>query len=75
MKTIIVTGGSGGIGAAVTEKLKNRGYDVVLTYFSNEEKAERICKKTGAKCVFCDVKDEKSVKKAFDEVRKTHGEI
>lgn len=75
MKTIIVTGGNGSIGAAVTEKLKNCGYDVVVTYFSNEEKAKKVCETTGAKYVFCDVKDEKSVKNAFDEVRKTHGGI
>ena len=75
MKTVIVTGGNGGIGAAVTEKLKNCGYDVVITYFSNEEKAKKVCEETGAKRVFCDVKDEESVKVAFNEVRRTHGKI
>jgi len=35
-----VAGGSGGIGAAICEKLASRGVDVALTYNSNRQKAE-----------------------------------
>lgn len=39
MKTAIVTGGAGGIGAAVVKKLCREGYSTAIVYFSAEEKA------------------------------------
>ncbi|MBP3256034.1 MAG: 3-oxoacyl-ACP reductase FabG [Clostridia bacterium] len=40
-KTIIVTGGSRGIGAAIVRLLANEGYNVVLNYNKSEEIAEK----------------------------------
>lgn len=42
MKTVIVTGGSRGIGAAIVEKLARSGHQVVLNYHNSKEKAEEI---------------------------------
>ena len=42
MKTIIVTGGSRGIGEAIVKKMAERGYNVVLDYNKSEEKAKNI---------------------------------
>ena len=42
MKTVIVTGGSRGIGAAIVKKLARSGYDVVLNYNQSEPKAKEI---------------------------------
>ena len=39
MKTALVTGGAGGIGAAVVKKLCAEGYSVAINYRSSEEKA------------------------------------
>lgn len=39
MKTAIVTGGAGGIGAAVTKALCASGYSVAIHYFRSEERA------------------------------------
>ena len=39
MKTALVTGGAGGIGAAVVKKLCAEGYSVAVHYHSSEEKA------------------------------------
>ena len=39
MKTAIVTGGAGGIGAAVAETLCRQGYSVAIVYHSSEENA------------------------------------
>ena len=42
MKTVIVTGGSRGIGAAIVKELAQSGYNVVLNYNKSEEAANRI---------------------------------
>ncbi len=44
MKTIIVTGGSRGIGAAIVKELARSGYNVVLDYNKSKEEAEKIQK-------------------------------
>ncbi len=41
-KTVIVTGGSRGIGAEIVKKLANEDYQVVLNYYQSKEKAEEI---------------------------------
>ena len=42
MKTVIVTGGSRGIGAAIVKELASIGYNVVLNYNKSEESAKKI---------------------------------
>ena len=42
MKTVIVTGGSRGIGAAIVKELARSGYNVILDYNKSEEAAKKI---------------------------------
>ena len=42
MKTVIVTGGSRGIGAAIVKELATNGFRVVLNYNKSEEAAKKI---------------------------------
>lgn len=42
MKTVIVTGGSRGIGAAIVKELAFKKYNVVLNYNKSEKEAEKI---------------------------------
>ena len=44
MKTIIVTGGSRGIGAAIVKELAKEKYNIVLNYNNSEEAAKQIQK-------------------------------
>ena len=44
MKTVIVTGSSRGIGAAIVKELAKNNYNVVLNYNNSEEAAKRIQK-------------------------------
>jgi 3-oxoacyl-[acyl-carrier protein] reductase len=39
---VLVTGGAGGIGSAICKKFAENGYDVIITYNSNKEKAEKL---------------------------------
>ena len=43
-KVALITGGSGGIGRAISIKLAQEGYDVVINYNSDYEKAVEIKK-------------------------------
>lgn len=42
MKTVLVTGGAGEIGSAICRKFAEYGFDVIITYNANAEKAEKV---------------------------------
>ncbi|AWW00431.1 SDR family NAD(P)-dependent oxidoreductase [Arcticibacterium luteifluviistationis] len=42
MKTVLVTGGAGEIGSAISKKFAENGYAVIITYNSNAAKAETV---------------------------------
>ena len=65
MSTIVITGGSRGIGAAAVELFAAKGYDVTFLYAQNHAAAAALAEKTGAKAVLCDVSDSAAVKEAF----------
>jgi 3-oxoacyl-[acyl-carrier protein] reductase len=47
-KTVLVTGGSGGIGRAICLQLATDGYDVCVHYNSNRAAAEEVCREVEA---------------------------
>jgi len=66
----IVTGGSRGIGRAIAETLAAKGFQVVITYVSRPDEAEKSCEAIaangGAACAFAlDVADSKAVEALF----------
>ncbi len=60
-RTVIITGGSRGIGAACVKKFAQAGYEVAFVYEKNEEAAEAVAKETGALALMCDVADFKAM--------------
>ena len=42
MKTVLITGGAGEIGSAISRKFAKEGYAVIITYNSNAAKAESV---------------------------------
>ena len=68
MSTVVITGGSRGIGAAAVERFASRGHKVFFLYEKNHEAAEEVAKKTGATAICCDVADGKAVKAAFAQI-------
>ncbi|WP_293451812.1 acetoacetyl-CoA reductase [Planktotalea sp.] len=48
-RVALVTGGSRGIGAAISKKLKSEGYNVAATYAGNDEAAQAFTAETGIK--------------------------
>ena len=68
MKTVVITGGSRGIGAAAVERFAARGYQVYFLYEKNHAAAEAVAKKTGATAICCDVANGAAVKAAFAKI-------
>ena len=78
MKSVLVTGASGGIGSAVALELARRGWSVALQYRSNREAAvrleEEICRQGGMdKAYGADLTDEAQVDALFSAAEKDFG--
>ena len=68
MATVLITGGSRGIGAAAVAAFAGRGDRVFFLYEKNHDAARAVEEKTGAQAICCDVSDGKAVKAAFDRI-------
>lgn len=68
MATVVITGGSRGIGAAAVELFAARGDRVIFLYEKNHEAAKAVAEKTGATAICCDVSDGAAVKAAFETI-------
>jgi 3-oxoacyl-[acyl-carrier protein] reductase len=68
MSTVVITGGSRGIGAAAVEAFAARGHKVFFLYEKNHDAAAAVAAKTGATAICCDVADGDAVRAAFDGI-------
>ena len=68
MSTVVITGGSRGIGAAAVELFAARGDRVYFLYEKNHEAAASVAEKTGATAICCDVADGQAVRAAFEKI-------
>lgn len=72
---VLVTGGSRGIGAAISRLAAQRGYDVAVNYQSDRAAAERVveeCRQAGAQALATqgNMANEADVLRVFDEAAK-----
>ncbi|MDO6586363.1 acetoacetyl-CoA reductase [Salipiger sp. 1_MG-2023] len=74
-KVALVTGGSRGIGEAISKALKAAGYDVAATYAGNDEKAAAFTAETGIKTYKWNVADYDSSKAGIAQVEADLGPI
>ena len=68
MSTVVITGGSRGIGAAAVRLFAARGDKVYFLYEKEHEKAAALAEETGAAAICCDVAEGQAVKAAFDKI-------
>ena len=68
MATVLITGGSRGIGAAAVEAFAARGDRVFFLYEKEHNAARAVAEKTGAEAICCDVSDGNAVKAAFANI-------
>lgn len=80
IRNALVTGGSRGIGAAISRKLAADGFRVWINYASSAERAQALkaeIEAEGGHAVLCpfDVSDSKAVEAAIDAATATHGPL
>ena len=68
MKTVVITGGSRGIGAAAVKSFAARGDRVYFLYEKEHDAAQAVARETGATPICCDVADYAAVQKAFSQI-------
>ena len=74
-RVVIVTGGTRGIGRAMSVALKNAGYTVVANYASDDAKADAFSKETGIAARKWDVADFDACVAAVNEIAAQHGPV
>lgn len=68
MRTVLITGGSRGIGEATVRLFSLNGWQTAFTYLSSEEKALALSKETGALALRCDAKSENETRAMAEKV-------
>lgn len=68
MGTVLITGGSRGIGAAAVALFAAQGHQVYFLYEKDHAAAEAVAQQTGAKAICCDVADGQAVAEAFSQL-------
>ncbi len=68
MSTVVITGGSRGIGAAAVALFAARGDQVWFLYEKDHAAAVAVAKATGARAICCDVANGAAVKAAFGRI-------
>ena len=68
MSTVVITGGSRGIGAAAVKLFAGLGHRVYFLYEKEHEAAKTVAEATGATAICCDVADGAAVRAAFSRI-------
>jgi 3-oxoacyl-[acyl-carrier protein] reductase len=74
-KTVLVTGGSRGIGKAIVSELASRGSKVFFTFHHNETAASETAELTGATAMRCSQLDNDSIITTVEKVIESQGKI
>ncbi|MBQ8381260.1 MAG: 3-oxoacyl-ACP reductase FabG [Clostridia bacterium] len=75
MKTVLITGGSRGIGRAAVKLFSKNGYRVAFTYKSSEEEAKALARECGALAIKADSESESDIISAVSLVESELGGI
>lgn len=73
MKTVVITGGSDGLGKALAEKLAPENKVIILA--RNEAALHKISQDIGCSYYVCDIRDAKQVASTFENITINHGRI
>lgn len=74
-KVAVVTGGTRGIGEAISKALKADGCTVVAVYRGNDDAAQKFRDETGCETIKFDVADFDECQKAMETIEEKYGEV
>lgn len=74
-KIAVVTGGTRGIGQAISKELKSDGYKVVAVYRGNEDAAKKFRDDTGCEAIKFDVSDFDECQKSMEMIEDKFGPV
>ena len=74
-QTVLITGGSRGIGAACVRTFAENGWNTAFTYSKSREAADRLAGETGALALLADQQDTTAVELAVAEGKARFGTI
>lgn len=74
-KVALITGGTRGIGASIAKALKDKGYIVVVTYYSNKDAAKNFQRRTQIPVYQWDISNFEACQNGLQEVTQKHGFI
>lgn len=75
MRSVLITGGSRGIGRAMVELFAKEGYRVAFTYLSSQTEARELSARTGALALLADCEREDAILSAVAEAEAALGGI
>ena len=75
VRVAVVTGGTRGIGAAISKALKDAGCEVAAIYGGNDEAAAKFKDETGIAVFKCDVSDHDTCSKTLGQIESDLGPI
>lgn len=67
-KTVLVTGGSRGLGEAVCRRFAAAGCRVIVNYAGSREAAETVAGQIGGEAIRCDISNESQVEAMFQQI-------
>ncbi|WP_028877755.1 acetoacetyl-CoA reductase [Terasakiella pusilla] len=74
-RVALVTGGTRGIGRAISERLKEAGYTVAANYGGNDEAAKKFTEETGIAAYKCDVSDYDACQAMLAKIKEDLGAV
>ena len=74
-RVAVVTGGTRGIGEAISLALKDQGRTVIANYAGNDERAREFSDRTGIATMKWDVGDHEACLEGCAQIAKDHGEV
>ena len=75
MRSVLITGGSRGIGRAMVELFAAEGWQVAFTYLRSEREAKALAQKTGALAIRADAESESEILASVAEAEAAFGGI
>ena len=75
VKIALITGGTRGIGAAISSSLKTSGHTVIANYASNDESAQNFSNETGIEVMKWDVSNYEETTSCISEIYKKYSSI